>query len=89
MEKYRSEQIRNVVLLSHSNAGKTSLCENMLFQAKAIGRLGRVDEGTTTADYEPEETKRKISINLSLLPLECHSSALPNELQPHTCYMLL
>jgi len=70
MEKYRSEQIRNVVLLSHSNAGKTSLCENMLFQTKAIGRLGRVDDGTTTSDYEPEETKRKISINLSLLPFE-------------------
>jgi elongation factor G len=70
MEKYRTEQIRNVVLLSHSNAGKTSLCENMLFQAKAINRLGRVDDGTTTSDYEPEETKRKISINLSLLPFE-------------------
>jgi elongation factor G len=70
MEKYRAEQIRNVVLLSHSNAGKTSLCENMLFQAKAISRLGRVDDGTTTSDYEPEETKRKISINLSLLPFE-------------------
>jgi len=70
MEKYRSEQIRNVVFLSHTNAGKTSLCENMLFQAKAINRLGKVDDGTTTSDYEPEETKRKISINLSLLPLE-------------------
>jgi len=70
MEKYRTEQIRNVVLLSHTNAGKTSLCENMLFQAKAISRLGKVDEGTTTSDYEPEETKRKISINLSLLPFE-------------------
>ncbi|MBM3158056.1 MAG: GTP-binding protein, partial [Chloroflexi bacterium] len=70
MEKYRSEQIRNVVLLSHSNAGKSSICENMLFQSKAIGRLGRVEDGTTTSDYEPEETKRKISINLSLLPFE-------------------
>ncbi len=70
MEKYRTEQIRNVVLLSHTNAGKTSLCENMLFQAKAISRLGRVDDGTTTSDYEAEETKRKISINLSLLPFE-------------------
>ena len=70
MEKYRAEQIRNVVLLSHTNAGKTTLCENMLFQAKAIGRLGRIEDGTSTSDYEPEETKRKISINLSLLPLE-------------------
>jgi elongation factor G len=70
MEKYRAEQIRNIVLLSHNNAGKTTLCENMLFQAKAIPRLGRIEDGTTTSDYEPEETKRKISINLSLLPLE-------------------
>ncbi len=70
MEKYRVEQIRNVVLLSHNNAGKTTLCENMLFQAKAIPRLGRIEDGTTTSDYEAEETKRKISINLSLLPLE-------------------
>lgn len=70
MDKYRAEQIRNVVLLSHNNAGKTTLCENLLFQAKAIPRLGRVEDGTTTSDYEPEETKRKISINLSLLPLE-------------------
>jgi elongation factor G len=74
MQNYHSEQIRNVVLLSHSNAGKTSISENMLFQAKAISRLGRVEDGTTTSDYEPEETKRKISINLSLLPFEWNNT---------------
>jgi elongation factor G len=65
-----SEQIRNIVLLSHSGAGKTSLAEIMLFNAKATGRLGKVDDGTTVSDYDPEESKRKISINLSVLPFE-------------------
>jgi elongation factor G len=62
------EKIRNIVLLSHSGAGKTSLAEAALFTAGAVSRLGKVDEGTATADYEPEEAKRKISINLALLP---------------------
>lgn len=68
MPNYGIEHIRNVVLLSHSGAGKTSLSEAMLFASGVITRLGKVDEGTTTSDYEPEEVKRKISINLSLLP---------------------
>ncbi|MGB3129906.1 MAG: GTP-binding protein, partial [Dehalococcoidia bacterium] len=70
MENYRSEQIRNVVLLSHSGAGKTSLSEAMLFQAKAITRIGKVDDGSTTSDYDPEEAKRKISLSTSLIPFE-------------------
>ncbi|MFQ5825924.1 MAG: elongation factor G [Dehalococcoidia bacterium] len=68
MPDHGVEQIRNVVLLSHSGAGKTSLSEAMLFAAGAVTRLGRVDEGSTTSDYDPDEVKRKISINLSLLP---------------------
>jgi elongation factor G len=70
MEKYQSEGIRNVVLLSHTGAGKTSLSEAMLFHAKTIARLGKVDDGTTTSDYDPDEVKRKNSINTSLLPFE-------------------
>jgi len=70
MENYQSGQIRNVVLLSHTGAGKTSLSEAMLFQSKAITRIGKVDDGATTSDYEPEEVKRKISISTSLLPFE-------------------
>ena len=66
--------IRNVVLLSHCGAGKTSLSEAMLFTSGAISRLGRVDEGTTTSDHDPDEMKRKISINLSLLPSEWKDS---------------
>ncbi|MBI2225027.1 MAG: GTP-binding protein, partial [Betaproteobacteria bacterium] len=50
-----------------SGAGKTSLAEAILFTAGAINRLGRVEEGTTTSDYDPDEVKRKISISLSLL----------------------
>jgi elongation factor G len=67
---YSSEQIRNIALLSHSGAGKTSLAEAMLFDCGAIPRMGRVEDGTTTSDFDPDETKRKISLNLSLLPVE-------------------
>ena len=70
MEQYGLENIRNVVLLSHSGAGKTSLSEAILFNAKAISRLGKVDDGTTTSDYDPDEVKRQISISLSILPFE-------------------
>ncbi len=70
MENYKSDQLRNVVLLSHSGAGKTSLSEAMLFETKTISRLGKVDDGSTTSDYEPEEVKRTISLATSLLPFE-------------------
>ena len=70
MQQYSLENIRNVVLLSHSGAGKTSISEAMLFDAGVINRLGKVDDGTTTSDYDPDEIKRKISINLSILPFE-------------------
>jgi elongation factor G len=64
------DNIRNVILLSHSGAGKTSLSEAILVTAGEITRLGKVDAGTTTSDYDPDEIKRKISINLALLPLK-------------------
>jgi elongation factor G len=70
MEKYGLDNIHNVVLLSHGGAGKTTLAEAMLFNAGAINRLGKVDDGSSTSDYDPDEIKRKISINLSLLPCE-------------------
>jgi elongation factor G len=63
-------QIRNVVLLSHQGAGKTSLTESMLFSSGAIQRLGKVADGTTTSDYDPLEVERHMGINLSLLPFE-------------------
>lgn len=68
MEQFGLENIRNLVFLSHNGAGKTSLAEAILFTAGVINRLGKVDEGTTTSDYDPAEVKHKISINLSVLP---------------------
>ena len=70
------ERMRNVVLLSHGGAGKTSLAEAMLYSAGAVSRLGRVDQGNTTSDYDPDEIKRKISIYLSLLPCQWQGNRL-------------
>ena len=70
MKKYGTDFLRNVALLGHGGAGKTSLAEAMLFVAKGINRLGRVDDGTTVMDFDPEETRRQISINTSLAPVE-------------------
>ena len=68
--------IRNVVLLSHQGAGKTSLAESMLFTSGAIQRLGSVADGTTTSDYDPLEIERNMGINLSLLPMQWHEMKL-------------
>jgi elongation factor G len=70
MKAYRPSQIRNVGLFSHGGAGKTTLCEAMLLNAGVVNRMGRVDDGGATSDYEPEEHKRRISTNLAVLPLE-------------------
>ncbi len=74
MDKYGLTNIRNLVLLGHSGSGKTSLSESMLFSAGAISRQGKVDDGTTTSDYDPAEAKRRISINLSVLPCNWKNS---------------
>ena len=70
MKSYSSERLRNLALVSHGGAGKTSIAESMLFSAGAINRLGRVDDGTSILDYDPEEVRRKISISSSLGPCE-------------------
>jgi len=63
---YATDKIRNVVLLGHSHDGKTTLAEAMLFASGAVPRLGSPDQQTATMDFEPEEQRRKISINLGV-----------------------
>ncbi len=70
MKTYRTDQIRNIGFFGHGGSGKTSLSEAVLYTAGVISRLGRVEEGTTTSDYDPDEIRRRISVNLSLLPFE-------------------
>jgi elongation factor G len=70
MKAYNTSQLRNVGIFSHGGAGKTSLLEAMLFTSRAISRMGRVDEGNTVSDYDPDETKRHISVQVSVAPVE-------------------
>ncbi|KJS14756.1 MAG: elongation factor G [Peptococcaceae bacterium BRH_c4b] len=70
MKSYPNTKIRNVGVVAHGGAGKTSLTEAMLFNTGAVNRLGRVEDGTTTADYHPEEIKRQVTIHATLVPCE-------------------
>jgi elongation factor G len=70
MKPTTPDRIRNVALISHGGAGKTSLAEAMLFDAGAINRLGTVEAGTTILDWDPDEHKRNQSINLAIASLE-------------------
>jgi elongation factor G len=70
MKKYSTEDLRNVVVVSHAQSGKTSLCEAMLFDARAVDRLGKVTDGTSNFDFDPEEVKRQITISTSLFSAE-------------------
>ena len=74
MTTFQPGAIRNVGLFGHMGNGKTSIAEAMLHAAGAISRLGRVDEGTSTSDYDPDEHRRRMSVNLSLLPLTWHGT---------------
>jgi len=73
MKDYATGQLRNVVLLGHGSAGKTSLAEAMLFTSGAINRMGGVEDGTTVADFDEEEVRRHISLNLAIVPVEWES----------------
>ncbi|MGI6197390.1 MAG: elongation factor G [Eubacteriales bacterium] len=64
-----TKNIKNVCLLGHGGNGKTSLVESMLYLAKETDRLGKISDGNTVSDYDPEETKRKFSISASVVPV--------------------
>ena len=70
MKRYRTDDIRNIAIIAHSGAGKTSLGEAMLFNTQTTERLGRVDEGTSTLDCDPDEIKRKITISTAVAHCE-------------------
>jgi len=70
MNVYEPRHIRNVVLVGHSGAGKTTLTEAMLFTAGALTRMGKIEDGNTVSDHDPEEIRRGISVSLSLTPVE-------------------
>lgn len=70
MNRYESEAIRNVALIAHSGAGKTSLTEALAHRTGRSSRLGRVEEGNTISDFDPDEAERGMSINLAVVPCE-------------------
>lgn len=70
MAEFSTDKIRNVAVLGHGSSGKTSLVEALLFNSGASSRVGRVEDGTTVSDWDAEEQRRGISINLSVVPVE-------------------
>ena len=70
MDVFRTDRIRNVVLLGHGGAGKTSLAEAMAYLSGITSRLGKVTDGNTISDFDKEEIKRKFSISTSVIPVE-------------------
>ncbi|MDE2127547.1 MAG: elongation factor G [Armatimonadetes bacterium] len=76
MKPYDATSIHNVGLFGHQGAGKTALAEALLYCSGAIDRLGRTDDGTATTDFDSEEQRRRISINIGLAPCEWHGAKL-------------
>ena len=70
MKTYDAKDIRNVLLVGHGGSGKTTLLEAMLFASGATTRMGRVEDGNTVSDFEPEEVKKGISVSLAMAPVE-------------------
>jgi elongation factor G len=70
LKNYETGQIRNLGVVAHGGAGKTSLVEAMLYNTGVLSRLGRIEDGTTVSDYHPEETARQVTIHTSLVPCE-------------------
>jgi len=74
MKVYTAENIRNVALISHVGAGKTSLLDAALYDTGAVTRQGKVDEGSSVADHDPDELKRRMTLNAKVLPVEWKNS---------------
>src|SRR5260370_21329017 len=70
MKVYTAEHIRNVALISHVGSGKTSLIDAALYDSGVVTRQGKVDEGSSVADYDPDELKRSMTLNVNVLPVE-------------------
>jgi elongation factor G len=70
MKEYPTDRIRNVAVASHQGSGKTSLVEAMLYTAGQTTRMGKVEEGNTVSDWDPEEVRHHISINATIVPIE-------------------
>ena len=70
MKDYQSKNIRNLSVVGHGSEGKTTLVEALLYMSGATERMGRVEDGTTVSDFDPEEARRKASLNASVVPVE-------------------
>lgn len=68
--KYASNTIRNILVAGHAGCGKTTLTEALLYKAGSLERVGRVEDGTTVSDFDPEEEKRRASLSTSVVPVE-------------------
>lgn len=76
MAEFSTDKLRNVTILGHGSSGKTSLAEALLFNAGGSNRLGRVEDGSTVSDWDAEEQRRGISINLAVVPVEAEDTRL-------------
>ena len=76
MDVYRTDRIRNVVLLGHGGAGKTTLVEAMAYLSGMTSRLGKVSDGNTVSDFDKEEIKRQFSISTSVVRMRSLSATL-------------
>jgi elongation factor G len=70
VKSYPTDHVRNILIVGHGGAGKTSLVESVLHATGATNRIGRVEDGTTVTDFEPEETRKQISVSLAVAPVE-------------------
>ncbi len=82
MKTYGPDKIHNVGVFGHGGSGKTTLVESLLYTTKATSRLGRVEDGTTVSDYDADEQKRRMSINLAVIPLEWKENKINSDRLP-------